>query len=319
MKPKILVVGSMAMDLTVTSERFVGEGEMIFGNGFSSAPGGKGANQAVQAARLGAEVTMLGKLGKDDFGLSLIESLKQSGVNTEKILFSENVSTGVAVIQIQKNDKGTENKIIVIKGSNNELTVDDVAFLENEIADYNMVILQHEIPQEVNCRVADFAKAKGVLVMLNPAPSSEVPKELISCLSYICPNEHEASDIVGIKPESEDSIKQAIERLHDMGVDNVLITLGKVGCAFSDGTKIINSPSIDVAPVVDPTAAGDSFIGAFCTALSSGVSAEDALIFANCTAGITVSRMGAQTSLPTISEVSSVMKEKGYNISVTLD
>lgn len=319
MKPKILVVGSMAMDLTVTSERFVGEGETIFGNGFSSAPGGKGANQAVQAARLGAEVTMLGKLGKDDFGLSLIESLKQSGVNTEKILFSENVSTGVAVIQIQKNDKGTENKIIVIKGSNNELTVDDVAFLENEIADYNMVILQHEIPQEVNCRVAEFAKAKGVLVMLNPAPSSEVPKELISCLSYICPNEHEASDIVGIKPESEDSIKQAIERLHDMGVDNVLITLGKVGCAFSDGTKIINSPSIDVAPVVDPTAAGDSFIGAFCTAVSSGVSADDALIFANCTAGITVSRMGAQTSLPTISEVSSVMKEKGYNISVTLD
>ncbi len=314
MKPKILVVGSMAMDLTVTSERFVNAGETIFGNGFSSAPGGKGGNQAVQAARLGADVTMLGKVGNDDFGVSLVESLKQSGVNTEKILVSQTVSTGVAVIQIQKNEKGTENKIIVIKGSNNELSVDDISFLEKDIVNYNMVILQHEIPQEVNCKVAEYAKANGIPVMLNPAPSAIVPKELISCLTYICPNEHEASDIVGIKPNTDSSIKQAVELLHNMGVDNVLITLGKAGCAFSDGNHMINSPSIDIAPVVDPTAAGDSFIGAFCTAISSGIPADDALIFANCTAGITVSRMGAQTSLPTLDEVLCAMKEKGYNI-----
>lgn len=313
MKPKILVVGSMAMDLTVMSERFVNEGETIFGNGFSSAPGGKGANQAVQAARLGAEVTMLGKVGNDDFGKALIDSLKQSGVNTEKIIVSETVSTGVAVIQIQKNEKGTENKIIVIKGSNNELTVDDIAFLE-EIANYNIVILQHEIPQEVNCAVAKLAKNNGIPVMLNPAPSAVVPNELISCLTYICPNEHEAADIVGIKPESDASIQKAVELLHKLGAQNVLITLGKAGCVFSDGNKIINSPSIDIAPVVDPTAAGDSFIGAFCTAVSSGISSDEALVFANCTAGITVSRMGAQTSLPTLDEVIGVMKNKGYSI-----
>ncbi len=313
MKPKILVVGSMAMDLTVTSERFVGEGETIFGNGFSSAPGGKGANQAVQAARLGSDVTMLGKVGNDNFGNTLVNSLKQSGVNTEKILVSDSVSTGVAVIQIQKNESGTENKIIVIKGSNNEITVDDVAFLETEIINYDMVILQHEIPQEVNSRVAKFAKAKNIPVMLNPAPSAEVPEELISCLSYICPNEHEANDIVGIKPQDESSINEAVAKLHKMGVENVLITLGKAGCVFSDGNRIVNSPSIDIAPVVDPTAAGDSFIGAFCTAVSSGISADDALVFANCTAGITVSRMGAQTSLPTFDEVICAMKEKGYN------
>lgn len=314
MRPKILVVGSMAMDLTVTSDHFVNEGETIFGNGFSSAPGGKGANQAVQAARLGAEVTMLGKVGNDNFGASLIESLKQSNVNTEKILVSETTSTGVAVIQIQKNDKGTENKIIVIKGSNNELTVDDISFLSDEITQYNMIILQHEIPQEVNCAVARMAKNNGIPVMLNPAPSAQVPQELISCLTYICPNEHEASDIVGIKPDSEDSIKKAIEKLHIMGIENVLITLGKAGCAFSDGSRIINSPSIDIAPVIDPTAAGDSFIGAFCAAVSSGVSAEEALLFANCTAGITVSRMGAQTSLPVFDEVIGVMRDKDFKI-----
>lgn len=315
MKPKILVVGSMAMDLTVMSERFVNEGETIFGNGFSSAPGGKGANQAVQAALLGAEVTMLGKVGNDDFGKALIDSLKRIGVNTEKILVSETVSTGVAVIQIQKNEKGTENKIIVIKGSNNELTIDDILFLEDEITDYDMVILQHEIPQEVNCAVAKLAKNNGIPVMLNPAPSAVVPDELISCLTYICPNEHEASDIVGIKLENDDSIRKAVELLHKLGVQNVLITLGKAGCTFSDGSHIINSPSIDIAPVVDPTAAGDSFIGAFCTAVSSGISSDEALVFANCTAGITVSRMGAQTSLPTLNEVISVMNEKGYSTS----
>ena len=314
MKPKILVVGSMAMDLTVMSERFVNEGETIFGNGFSSAPGGKGANQAVQAARLGAEVTMLGKVGNDDFGKALIDSLKQSGVNTEKIFMSETVSTGVAVIQIQKNEKGTENKIIVIKGSNNELSIDDILFLENEITDYDMVILQHEIPQEVNCAVAKLAKNNGIPGMLNPAPSAVVPEELIACLTYICPNEHEARDIIGIKPENDGSIKNAVELLHNLGVENVLITLGKAGCVFSDGEKIINSPSIDIAPVVDPTAAGDSFIGAFCTAVSSGISFDEALVFANCTAGITVSRMGAQTSLPTLDEVIGVMKNKGYSI-----
>lgn len=313
MKPKILVVGSLVMDLIVTTERFCNAGETVIGNGFSTAPGGKGANQAVQAARLGADVTMVGKVGKDDFGRNLINSASLSGVNTDYIFVTESAPTAVGNVQIQKNSKGTENRIIVVPGANNELTVGDVAFLEDGISDYDMVIMQHEIPQAVNCRVAEYAKAKGVPVMLNPAPSAQVPEELISCLTYISPNEHEAEDIIGIKPEGDDAINKAVEALHKMGVKNVIITLGKEGCAFSNGISIMNSPSIDIAPVVDPTAAGDSFIGAFCTAVSAGIDAEDALVFANCTAGITVSRMGAQTSLPTFGEVMAAMSENGFD------
>ncbi len=313
MKPSILVVGSLVMDLIVTTERFCQAGETVIGCGFSTAPGGKGANQAVQAARLGANVTMVGKVGKDDFGRNLINSAKESGVNTEYIFITESAPSAVGNVQIQKNEKGTENRIIVVPGANHQITVDDVLFLEDKISEFDMVILQHEIPQEVNVLVAQYAYKKGVPVMLNPAPSAPVPKELIACLKYISPNEHEAEDIVGIKPEGKNAIFNAVKGLHNMGVDNVIITLGKEGCAFSDGTALINSPSINIAPVVDPTAAGDSFIGAFCTAVSAGVNNEDALVFANCTAAITVSRMGAQTSLPTFDEVMSAMAEKNID------
>ncbi|MBQ5840641.1 MAG: ribokinase [Clostridia bacterium] len=316
MKPKILVVGSFVMDLIVTTQRFCNAGETVIGNGFSTAPGGKGANQAVQAARLGADVTMVGKVGNDDFGRNLIHSAAQSGVNTDYIFTTDSAPTAVGNVQIQKNESGTENRIIVVPGANFEITEADVAFLEEKIADYDMVILQHEIPQAVNCKVAAYAKAKGIPVMLNPAPSAEVPKELISCLTYISPNEHEAEDIVGIKPESDRAIEHAITALHDMGVTNVLITLGKAGCAFSDGEKVMESPSVNMGVVVDPTAAGDSFIGAFCTAVAAGVDYEQALVFANCTASITVSRMGAQTSLPTYDEVLSAMREKGFDTEI---
>lgn len=312
MKPKILVVGSFVMDLIVTTERFCNAGETVIGNGFSTAPGGKGANQAVQAARLGAEVTMVGKVGNDDFGRNLIDSAKKSGVNTDYVFVTESAPTAVGNVQIQKKATGTENRIIVAPGANFELTAEEVSFLEDKIQEFDMVILQHEIPQSVNLKVAKYAKAKGVPVMLNPAPSTEVPKELISCLTYISPNEHEAEDISGVKPEGDEAINKAVSALHNMGVKNVLITLGKDGCVLSDGSGIIESPSIDIAPVIDPTAAGDSFIGAFCTATAAGVSVEEALVFANFTAGITVSRMGAQTSLPTFREVMSAMKAKGF-------
>ena len=312
MKPKILVVGSLVMDLIVTTEKFCNAGETVIGNGFTTAPGGKGANQAVQAARLGADVTMVGKIGNDDFGKSLINSAKSSGVNTDYIFVTDSAPTAVGNVQIQKNNKGTENRIIVVPGANFELTVEDVAFLDEKIKDFDMVIMQHEIPQAVNLKVAEYAKSKGVPVMLNPAPSAKVPKELVSCLTYISPNEHEAEDIIGIKPEGENAIDKAVAALHNMGVTNVLITLGKAGCAFSNGEKIIESPSVNMGVVVDPTAAGDSFIGAFCTATAAGIDYEKALVFANCTAGITVSRMGAQTSLPAFDEVISAMNNKGF-------
>lgn len=316
MKPNILVVGSLVMDLIVETTRFCQAGETVIGCGFSTAPGGKGANQAVQASRLGANVTMVGRVGEDDFGKNLISSLKESGVETKYVFLTSDTPTAIGNVQIQKNENGTENRIIVVPGANFKLTVDDVAFLKTEIKNYDMVILQHEIPQEVNVFVAKIAKENNVPVMLNPAPSDTVPTDLIECLTYISPNEHEAEDIVHIKPEGEKGIDNAVEKLHAMGVKNVIITLGKEGCAYSDGSGIVKSPSIPNNVVLDPTAAGDSFLGAFCTAISAGIDAKFALVFANCTAGITVSRMGAQTSLPYFNEVIDSLKEKGYETEI---
>lgn len=310
-KSKILVVGSLVMDLIVTAERFPNAGETVLGKGFNTAPGGKGANQAVQAARLGADVTMFGKVGNDDFGKRLIDSLSESGVNTDNILVSETASTAVGNVQIQDNSQGTENRIIVVPGANMEIRPEDVEILRNTISDYDMVILQNEIPMTINTLVAGFAKASGVPVMLNPAPTAEIPDELISCLTYISPNEHETADLVGFEPTDDSSRNAAIGKLREMGVKNVLITLGKNGCLFCGDEAMVYSESVDCGKVIDPTAAGDSFIGAFCTAITSGMPINDVLKFANCTAGITVSKMGAQTSLPYLDEVMGFMEKKG--------
>lgn len=312
-KPKILVVGSLVMDLIVTCERFPNGGETVIGSGFTTAPGGKGANQAVQAARLGAQVTMFGRVGNDDFGKSLISSVAASGVDVTNISVDSRVPTAVGNVQIQSNTEGTENRIIVVPGANMAITPRDVEVLKESISQYDMVILQNEITPEVNLTVAQYAKSAGVPVMLNPAPSGDISGELISCLTYISPNEHEAEDLTGIKPKDENTYKTAVNKLADMGVKNVLITLGKKGCVFSDTGSLVYGKSVDCGKVADPTAAGDSFIGAFCTAVASGIETETALQFANCTAGITVSQMGAQTSLPYLEQVLEVMQKNGYS------
>lgn len=313
LKPKVLVVGSLVMDLIVTAPRFPEAGESVFGTGFNTVPGGKGANQAVQAARLGADVTMVGMVGSDAFGDQLIASAKESGVNTEYIFRTDKAPSAVGNVQIQKNEKGTENRIIVVAGANLELRVEDVAFLKDTIGNYDIVVLQHEIRSDVNCFVARIAKDAGVPVMLNPAPYAPIPEELLSCLTYVSPNEHEAADIAGIVLESDSDIDTAVSKIKEMGAQNVLITLGKRGCAFCDGSSKVLSGSVNCGEVVDPTAAGDSFMGAFCSAVALGTDIESALRFANCTAGITVTKMGAQTSLPVLSDVLAVMKENGFD------
>ncbi len=314
-KPKILVVGSLVMDLIVSTSRFPERGETVIGGTFSTAPGGKGANQAVQAARLGARVSMLGRVGDDDFGRALIKSAKESGVDTSHIIPTEGISSAVGNVQIERTEKGTENRIVVVPGANFSLTPADAEYLRDTIGEFDMVILQHEIPSEVNIAVAKMAKAAGVPVMLNPAPSAEVPAELLSCLTYIAPNEHEAFDICGIAPEGDDGIRAAAKAFASMGVENVLITLGKHGCVYTDGKEIIRSGSIDCGAVLDPTAAGDSFIGAFCTAVSAGAEIKDALVFANSVAGITVTALGAQSSLPYLDRVLETMKKNGFEVS----
>lgn len=313
-RPKILVVGSFVMDLIVSTPRFPSAGETVIGCGFSTAPGGKGANQALQAARLGAEVTMAGRVGNDSFGAQILASLQKGGVDISHVRIDKEEATAVGNVQLEVQEKGTQNRIVVVPGANMRVAPEDVSFLEKEIRTYDLVMLQLEIPMEINEIVAGYAAAADVPVMLNPAPSAAVPETLLSKLTYLSPNEHEAADLTGYCPEGEEGIQETAEALRALGARQVLITLGKHGCVFADADGMVKSPCVDCGPVLDPTAAGDSFIAAFCTAVSAGAEIPEALAFANCTAGITVTRMGAQTSLPTGAEVLEMMKKKGFQI-----
>ncbi|MGI5977335.1 MAG: ribokinase [Candidatus Limivicinus sp.] len=315
-KTKILVVGSFVMDQIVTTDVFPRQGQTILAKTFSKAPGGKGANQAVQMARLGAEVTMCGKLGHDANGREMLDVCKQSGINTEHICYDDKAASGCSVIILEeKQGESTENRIMVIPGSNMSFQSQDVEFLKDSIGEYDLVVLQLEIPMEINVQVAQYAHAKGVPVMLNPAPSAPLPDELLSCLDYISPNEHEARDLTGIEIAHKgaeidiQAVKAAAAALAAKGVQNVLITLGSAGAALVKGDDFWISPAVKGVKAVDPTAAGDSFVGAFCVAVCSGMKPEEALSFANNTAAITVSKMGAMPSLPTLDEVKKTMEE----------
>lgn len=315
-KPKILVVGSFVMDLIVSTSRVPNEGEtVIAGLSFKTASGGKGANQAVQAAKLGADVTFVGKVGNDSFGREMIAAVSAAGVNTEYVLTDDQVSSGVGNIILEcKPGQKARNRIIVVPGANMTITAEEVAFLKDSIKDYDMVMLQLEIPMEINELVTSYAYDAGVPVMLNSAPSAPLSPELLKKLAYISPNEHEAADLTGITIKGKDGaldmaeVDRAASKLLEMGVKNVIITLGSNGVAFKNSETFIYKPCVDIVEVVDPTAAGDSFVGAFCTAVASGKSYNDALDYANYTATLTVSRMGAQPSLPSHEEVEELIQ-----------
>ena len=313
-KPKILVVGSLVMDLIVSTPLFPSKGETVNGSGFQTAPGGKGANQATQAARLGASVTMVGKIGEDGFGAQMRESLIASGVDIAHLMVHKGVSSGVGNVQLETSGGKTSNRIIVVPGTNMTITPAEVAFLKETISDYDMVILQLEIPLEINRLVAEYAVEKGVPVMLNSAPYAPLPASLLEKLSYISPNEHEAEHMTGIAVKDEESARRAAERLRSMGVANALITMGSRGAALETAEGFCYSPCIPDVEVQDPTAAGDSFVGAFCTAVCRGLPYEKALRFSNYTASLTVSRMGAQPSLPLLQEVLAFMRSRGESV-----
>ena len=297
-KPRILVVGSCCMDYTFGSTVIPREGETVLGNNFSFAPGGKGANQALQAALLGAEVTFVGKFGRDMNGEVLVKNLRDAGIDVSHALYNETVPTAVACIQLQLQPNGeVNNRITVIPGSQMTFTAADVAFLKDTIRDYDLVLLQLEINMEINELVAAYAHAAGVPVMLNSAPSAPLSEQFLSRLTYISPNEHEAKDLTGIEINCLDDARHATETLRCRGVPNVLITLGAAGAVYSCGTTFLHKPCVKTK-VVDPTAAGDSFIGAFSTAIAGGLPVADAMVFANHVASITVSGRGAQSSLP---------------------
>ena len=317
-KPRILVVGSFVMDVIATTEKVPRSAQTVYGKSFHMAPGGKGANQALQCARLGAQVTMMGCVGDDLFGEKLIEPLKAAGVDVSHVLVRPGVSSGVGHVTLEVTEHSAQNRIIVIPGANRTLTVDEVAWIQDEIGTYDMVLLQLEVPLEVNRTVARWAKEVGVPVMLNPAPATDLDDELLRYVTYLTPNEQEASMETGLPLASDENgpcradLQKIAAALWDKGVEHVIITLGGSGSAVVQGSSIRYIPCVHMDHVADPTAAGDSFVGALSVGLTAGLSQEEALAFASHTAAITVSRMGAMPSLPTLAEVLELVKERDY-------
>jgi len=317
-KPKILVVGSFVMDVIATTERLPKSAQTVYGKDFHMAPGGKGANQALQCARLGADVTMVGCVGDDIFGKALLETPKAAGVDVSHVLVRENTFSGIGHVTLEVSEHSAQNRIIVIPGANRTLTVEEVSWIKDVVADYDMVLLQLEVPLEVNRAVARWAKEAGVLVMLNPAPATDLDDELLSLVTYLTPNEQEASTETGLPLRMNgseldpDDLGKIAAALWAKGVENVIITLGGNGSAVVKEDEIHYIPCVHMPHVADPTAAGDSFVGALSVGLAIGLSQEQALSFASHTAAITVSRMGAMPSLPTLEEVIALLEERNY-------
>ena len=298
-QPNILVVGSINVDYIVEMSVFPKEGETVSGNDFKKAAGGKGANQAVQLARLLANTAMVGAVGNDSDGREMLALLKSEGLDISGIS-EKNLPTGCAVILLH----GAQNRIIVHSGANGGLDESDVAFLKDKICGYDMGVLQHEIPMAVNELVAKYAYESGVPVFLNTAPYAPVPKNLMECVTYLCANETESESISGICVTNDiASAKAAAEKIISLGAKNALITLGSAGAYLLGESGEYYSPAVSGINVVDTTAAGDSFIGGFVFAITSGMDVEKALEFANRTASVTVSRKGAIPSLPKLCEV----------------
>lgn len=294
---KILVIGSINMDLTTVASRYPKMGETVFGESFSTQQGGKGANQAVAVAKLGGNVKFFGAVGDDLYGKRLTENLEKCNVTFCGQIIP-GVPSGVAVITVVNGD----NCIIVTSGANNEITPAMIEKNEHLFEDADYVLMQLEIPVESVCTAAKLAKKHGCMVVINPAPYKDLPKELPQYIDLIVPNEHEAQSLTGIYPCDEDSCKKAIKAIQAMGIKNAAITLGSKGSVYSDGENLIFTPAKKVK-AVDTTAAGDTFIGGMLTYLAMGKPMDEAVKFGTAASAVTVTRIGAADSIPTAEEV----------------
>ncbi|HVN14511.1 MAG TPA: ribokinase [Anaerolineales bacterium] len=293
---EILVVGSLNTDLVVRTARFPAPGETISGEDLQIFPGGKGANQAVAAARQGASVAMLGRVGKDNFGDFLLDNLKMNHVDT-RLIQRDDAATGAAVIMVDTNG---QNSIILSPGANGKVSPADVETVS--FADVKLALFQLEIPLETVLRAAITAKKNGARVLLNPAPARSLPDELIAQADFILPNETELSQLTNLSVKDIHSAETAARALLAKGAQTVIVTLGANGALIVNKHQATHVPTFKVNPV-DTTAAGDAFIGGFASALLRGLKLEEAVRYANACGGLAATKLGAQPSLPTKEDV----------------
>lgn len=295
----ILVIGSANMDLVVSTQRFPQPGETVFGNKFGMYPGGKGANQAVAAAKLGGEVYFLGKMGNDLFRERLCVGMRNDGVQLDHLLIDPNESTGMALITVDSNG---QNEIVVVSGSNMNLSPADIVSKRALFAVAKIVLLQLEIPLDTVTQSARLAKEHGATVILNPAPARELPQELLRLVDYLTPNETEAELLTKQAVHDQTSAQTAAMKLLAQGVKNVILTLGEKGALLVNHEKAELFPAKKVQ-AVDTTAAGDAFNGALAFSLANDKTVEEAIRFANTVAAYSATKMGAQSSMPTMKDV----------------
>lgn len=305
-KTKIVVVGSSNMDLVVKSPRIPAKGETILGGDFIMTPGGKGANQAVAAAKLGAEVYFVAKLGDDIFGRQSLSNFHKVGIHTDYVVQTKEAPSGVALITV---DDAGDNVIVVAPSANLKLSPEDVRKAQLVIASSGAVAAQLEVPLETVEFTARLANDAGVPFILDPAPAQKLSPEFLKKVDVLTPNETEAEILTGIKVTDEDSALVAAKDLLGRGVKAVILTMGARGylLATKDAAEFVPSVKVDA---VDATAAGDAFTGSLGVGLAQGKTLRDAALFANHVAALSVTKMGAQSSMPDAGQVENFIRQK---------
>ncbi|WP_163527324.1 ribokinase [Halobacillus ihumii] len=295
-QPTVTVIGSINMDLAVSTDVMPLQGETVLGNNFATYPGGKGANQAVAAARLEANVNMIGAVGEDIFGKKLLQHLNNENINTSAVHVFDGIPSGTATIILSEQD----NRIIVAPGANGLVSPELVQNHKSMIQNSDLILLQLEIPIETISYVASLAYDMGVPVILNPAPYQKLPAALLSQVEFLTPNESEARSLIR-------------DPVLDILREKMIITQGEQGVVIHQNDSDITIPSYKVLPQ-DTTGAGDTFNGAFATQLAKGKGLKEAIIFANAAAAMSVMKLGAQSGMPTKDEVEQFLQERSEQL-----
>ncbi|SEN97295.1 ribokinase [Pseudomonas zeae] len=299
MPANVVVIGSLNMDLVTRAPRLPVGGETLIGHSFATVSGGKGANQAVAAARLGAQVAMVGCVGSDDYGVQLRNALLAEQIDCQAVSTVDD-SSGVALIVV---DDNSQNAIVIVAGANGAMTPAVIDRFDAVLQAADVIICQLEIPDATVGHALKRARALGKIVILNPAPASRpLPADWFAAIDYLIPNESEATVLSGLPVDSQETAESAASQLIAMGAGKVIITLGAQGSLFANGQSFEHFPAPKVK-AVDTTAAGDTFVGGFAAALANGKSEAEAIRFGQIAAALSVTRAGAQPSIPTLSDV----------------